>query len=225
MFDDAAWARFSFAPIREAEALGAVCTCEGFQSLLSGGPFVYAANHMSLLETIVLPAALLAFSPLAVVVKRSLLSYPVFGGPLRAVRPIAVSRRDARRDLLTVLEEGSARLASGQSVLLFPQATRTAVFDPQRFNSLGAKLARRAGRPLVPVALRTDFAAAGRFLRDIGPIDPGRPIRFAAGAPLPPTGHGRSLHAACLAFLHQRLRSWGLPVAPLPAAETPGEGS
>ena len=37
-----------------------------------------------------------------------------------------------------VLEGGAERLAAGTSLIVFPQTTRTADFDPSRFNSIGA---------------------------------------------------------------------------------------
>jgi len=214
VFDDAAWSALGFRMIAGAERLGGTVTCEGFGPWRDLPPArVYVANHMSLFETIALPAMLLAYGPLTIVVKESLLHYPLFGIPMRATRPIAVTRRDARRDLQTVLTEGEARLRAGGSVLLFPQATRAAAFDPRLFNSLGAKLADRAGVPLLPVAVRTDFAGIGTWMKDFGPVDPARPVRFAAGPVLLPDRPARERHRETLAFLSRTLSGWGLPVA------------
>ncbi len=213
-FDDAAWARIVHVAWREAERMGAVITCEGFGHVNAvRGPVVYAANHMSMLETLILPMILLAHSPLSVVLKKSLLRYPVFGPPLALTRPIAVTRKNARNDLATVLREGRARLDDGRSVLLFPQATRRAVFDAAQFNSLGDKLARQAGVPLVPVALQTDFQGVGRVLKDFGRVDPSRPIRFAFGPALADGAGKGGRHRQCVAFIEECLRAWGLPVA------------
>lgn len=213
-FDEAAWARIVYVAWREAERMGAVITCEGFGHVCGvRGPVVYAANHMSMLETLILPAILLAHSPLSIVLKKSLLHYPVFGPPLARIRPVVVTRKNARDDLVTVFKEGRARLAEGRSVLLFPQATRRAVFDATHFNSLGDKLARQAGVPLVPVALQTDFQGIGRVIKDFGQVDPSRPIRFAFG-PVLTDGIARGeRHRQCVAFIEERLRAWNLPVA------------
>ncbi|MBM4163184.1 MAG: 1-acyl-sn-glycerol-3-phosphate acyltransferase [Lentisphaerae bacterium] len=214
LFDTAGWARVVFDTWREAEKMGAVITVEGFDALRDvRGPVVYAANHMSMLETLLLPAALLAHSPLSIVLKRSLLSYPVFGAPLRRIQPITVTRRSARDDLRTVLETGRLRLEAGRSVLLFPQATRRSVFQAEQFNSMGDKLARAAGVPLVPVALKTDFQGIGRVLKDFGMVDPARPIRFALGPALSDTLAKGERHRRCVAFIEERLRAWGMPVA------------
>ncbi|MBN1557446.1 MAG: 1-acyl-sn-glycerol-3-phosphate acyltransferase [Lentisphaerae bacterium] len=212
------WMRCAYETLRAAERCGAQVIVEqaGLQAQV-GGPAVYTANHMSLLETFLLPALLiLPFHDVTVVLKRDLMRYPLFGPILRAVKPIAVGRRDAREDLRTVLHEGAAVLRRGRSIVVFPQATRTAHFDPQRFNSLGAKLAARAGAPLIPVALRTDFHGIGRIVRDAGPVRRDRTVRFRFGAPLDVHGNGRAAHEASVAFIVAALREWGVPVASAP---------
>ncbi len=213
LFDTAGWASVVFATWRKAERMGAVITVEGFDALRDvRGPVVYAANHMSMLETLILPAVLLAHSPLSIVLKQSLLSYPIFGAPLQRIRPITVTRTSAREDLRAVLDTGRQRLEAGRSVLLFPQATRRAVFDAEQFNSMGDKLARAAGVPLVPVALKTDFQEIGRVLKDFGRVDPARPIRFALGPALSDTPAKGERHRRCVTFIEERLRTWGLPM-------------
>jgi 1-acyl-sn-glycerol-3-phosphate acyltransferase len=213
-YDFRVWAMDSFIILRGAERLGGVVTVDGFAARAAhAGPVVYAANHMSALETTLLPGILTPFDETAVVLKDTLLRYPFFGALCRAIAPIVVTRRNPRADLQAVFEQGTAALRHGRSVLLFPQATRQPVFHAQRFNSMGAKLARAAGVPLVPLALRTDFQGLGRVIKDMGPVDPARPIRFRAGPPLPPSLPPRELHQQCVAFVEAQLREWGVPVS------------
>ena len=207
------WAKDSLTILQSVERFGGTVVCEGFAPRAAcSGPVVYVANHMSMLETMLLPCLLTSFSPVAIVLKSSLLHYPFFGSLCRAIAPIVVSRHNVRADLQAVLEQGRAKLAAGSSVLLFPQGTRMAVFQPRRFNSMGTKLAQAAGVPLVPIALQTDFVGLGRILRDLGPIDPSRTVRFSAGPLLAPDTPPRVLHQQCLAFIAGRFREWGVPV-------------
>ena len=213
-FDREAMALRSFDILRATERLGAMVTFEGFLPRAAyAGPVVYAANHMSMLETMLLPGALSAFGPLAIVLKESLLHYPCLGSALRALAPIVVSRHDPRSDLKAVLDQGRDKLASGASVLLFPQATRSVVFHPTAFNSLATKLAQAAAVPLVPIALQTDLAGLGTWLKDFGPVDPSRPVRFAAGAPIPPATPARQMQQQCIVFLTEQLTKWGMTAA------------
>ncbi|HNX32985.1 MAG TPA: lysophospholipid acyltransferase family protein [Kiritimatiellia bacterium] len=206
------WAKTCMASVAFAEKLGGVVTFEGFEQRAAyKGPVVYVSNHMSTLETMVFPTTLLSFGKLAIVLKKSLTEIPLVGTAALAVGSIAVTRKNAREDLKTVLEEGAKRLAEGHSVLLFPQGTRQAVFDGKKFNSLGSKLAERAGVPVVPLAVKTDFLKTGKWIKDFGEVDPNKPIRFVCGPVLPAALGARATHDQSVAFIGGQLKAWGLP--------------
>ena len=208
------WAEICSASIRFAERLGATVTFEGFERRGAyDGPVVYVSNHMSTLETMVYPTALNAFGKLAIILKKSLEDIPLVGAASRAVGSIAVTRKNARADLVTVLEQGARRIADGSSVLLFPQGTRQTVFEAKRFNTLGAKLAERAKVPLVPLAVRTDFLQTGKLIKDFGIVDPRKPILFACGPVLMPDMGAKKMHEKSVAFIEGKIKAWGLPVA------------
>jgi 1-acyl-sn-glycerol-3-phosphate acyltransferase len=208
------WAEICMASVAFAEKLGGVVTFEGFeQRSAHQGPVVYVANHMSTLETMVFPTTLLSFGKLSIVLKASLDKMPLVGASTHTVGCIGVSRKNAREDLKTVLEEGAKRLATGSSVLLFPQGTRQSVFDGKKFNSLGSKLAERAGVPVVPLAVKTDFLQTGKWIKDFGPVDPNKPIRFACGPVLLPALGARKMHEQSVAFIEGKIKEWGLPIA------------
>lgn len=212
-FDRRAWAGQGYAAQRLVEQMGGQVRYEGFAPAAAvSGPMVWVANHMSMLETFVLPSALLTFGDLGVVVKRSLTHYPLFGPTLRAIDPIAVSRSNPRADLKQVLQEGLAMLRQGRSVLLFPQATRMRKLDTRLFNSMGVKLAQRANVPVVPVALCTDFSTPGRWIRELGPVYPDLPVRFAASAPIGPDLHPRAWQQQIVSAIAEKLLAWGYPV-------------
>lgn len=205
-----AFSTLSFRIVKCVESTGATVGVEGTANLARSGaaPRVFVANHSSLLETFHLPCILGAFGPLTIVAKRSLSKYPLFGECLKAVHPILLERKSARHDLAETLSQGRRHLSDGRSVLLFPQGTRTAVFDPRKFNSLGAKLAREAGVALVPVACKTDFAVPGRLIKDLGPIDPSKTVRYAIGQELSPSLPQPELQKACTDFISQTLGRW-----------------
>ena len=128
---------------RSLEAVGVRFEVSGVEGVdWSNGPFVFAANHMSAMETQILPSILSPAAPCTFVVKSSLMGYPVFGAVLKAFDPIVVERADPRADLRQVLHEGGKRLAAGMSVIVFPQAHRTEAFDRKGFNTIGVRLAR-----------------------------------------------------------------------------------
>ena len=213
LYDRETWASSSFGVVKIVESAGGRFRISGLQSMTKQkGPVVFIANHMSLVDTLILPCILLAFSHITFVVKESLLKYPVFGTILQAVNPIAVTRRNPREDLKVVLNTGKALLSKGYSVVIFPQATRSDTFDSTTFNSLGVKLARQAGVPVVPIALKTDFQQNGRIIKDMGPIDPRKILYLKFGEPVTVENAGRDAHRAVVDFIEQNLRAWGADV-------------
>jgi len=122
---------------------------------------------------------------------------------------IAVSRKNPREDFKVVLREGHKFISGGGFVLIFPQATRSIGFDVQGFNTLGVKLASKAGVPVIPVAIKTDFQGNGKLIKDMGPIDPSKMLYFKFGEPMAVEGKGRAAHQFVVEFIAENLKSWG----------------
>lgn len=216
----------AFNMVLATESTGADVMFEGFEKLsaLNGGAFVAVCNHISLMETMVMPAVFFAFNNTAVVAKRSLAKYPGFGTIIHSTRSILIDRKNARQDLAEVIKQGTDLLKDGVSVLLFPQGSRSIEFNPRKFNSLGAKLASKAGVPVVPIACKTDMAICGVGpFKDLGPIDPSRPVKFSMGPILDSSMPQRDIQNACTDFISGKLREWGLPVTDSPSPESTGE--
>ena len=208
-YGEAEWVDSSLDIINALEHAGCRLHIEGMDGMRAlTGPAVFVANHMSTLETFVLPALINPVRRCTFVIKPSLMDYPVFGHVMRSRDPIVVTRDNPRQDLQTVLDEGAKRLGTGTSIVLFPQTTRSASFDATKFNSLGVKLAKNAGVPIVPVALKTDAWANGRLLKDFGPVYPHLPIHIRFAAPIAIDGNGRAAHDAAVTFIASHLAAW-----------------
>jgi 1-acyl-sn-glycerol-3-phosphate acyltransferase len=208
------WVASSLETLRGLEEIG--CTVEingvdNFRTLDS--PCVFIGNHMSTLETMVLPCIISQFKDSTFVVKQSLVDYPVFKHIMRSRDPITVGRTNPREDLKAVFEGGEARLKKGVSIVIFPQTTRTEVFDPAEFNTIGIKLAKRAGVPVVPVALKTDAWGNGKYLKDYGKIDPSKKVWFEFGKPMAIAGRGDEEHQQIIEFISGKLKEWGGQIA------------
>jgi len=169
---------------------------------------VFVSNHMSILETFVLPCLIQPYCDVTFVVKESLLSFPYFKHVMRNRNPIVVGRANPREDLRTVLEEGQNRLNANISVIIFPQTTRSINFDPQTFNSLGVKLAKRGKVPVIPVALKTDAWGNGRKFKDFGKIRPAKLVHISFGDPLLVQGSGKEEHKYVVDFIAKKLDSY-----------------
>ncbi|MBI5632480.1 MAG: 1-acyl-sn-glycerol-3-phosphate acyltransferase [Nitrospirae bacterium] len=203
------WAESSFEIIRALENIGASIDISGLENLKNfDGPAVFISNHMSTLETLVLPSIIQPLKPVTFVVKESLVKMPVFGPIMRARDPILVGRTNAREDLRAVLEEGTKKLRNGQSIVVFPQSTRSFIFNPEEFNSLGIKLALKANVPVVPIALKTDAWGIGKKIKDFGPIDIRKKIYFAFGERMIIQNRGADEHQKIIQFITEHLKTW-----------------
>lgn len=226
VYDNRMFGLSSLRFLRLLEACGGKVRIEGVNEVSpSACPVVFASNHMSLLETILLPCILLSHGSLSNVVKESLLSYPFLGTVLRTHEPICVTRRNPREDLKQVLVQGTRVLQGGRSVLVFPQATRTPYVSPRQFNSLAVKLAARAGVPVVPLALKTDWHGIGRVLKDIGPLHRDRVVHVKMGAPRNAADDPRSAQNDVIHFIVGNVRAWGGEVREAQTADNNKQGS
>ena len=208
------WAHFCFVSLQKAEAFGTKVAFDGWEKRRDyKGPVVYLCNHMSTLETILLPFTLLTFGPFNVVVKASLSHLPGLERAADHMGLIPIGRTSPREDLMTIFRVGGERIAQGISVLIFAQGTRQPVFARKGWSSIGAKLAEKAGVPAMPIAVKTDIQPTrpdGKgWLKDFGTVDPSKDIRVRCGPVL--TGTSREMHAASFDWIKTQLDEWGLP--------------
>jgi len=209
LYDSGAWCASSLEVLRALEYVGVNIEITGADNFLTlDGPCVFVANHMSTLETFVLPSIIGPFKSLTFVVKQGLVDYPVFKYVMRSRDPITVRRENPRDDLRAVLEGGAEKLKAGWSLIIFPQSTRYSTFDPKVFNSMGIKLAKRANVPVIPIALKTDAWAEGKHIKDFGRVYPSKKVHFAFGKPLLVKDRGTEEHNEVISFIISKLKEW-----------------
>jgi 1-acyl-sn-glycerol-3-phosphate acyltransferase len=208
-YDSDAWTASSLEIVRLLEAVGGRYVIENtmpYRNLES--PCVFIGNHMSTLESFSLPSMIRPYRKVIYVIKKSLAEFPLFGPVAAARSPILVGRVNPKEDFKAVIEGGMDSLKRGVSVIVFPQTTRSLRLDPDSFNSIGVKLAKRARVPIVPIAIRSDCWGLGKWLKDFGRIHPDRPIRFSYGDPIEVEGNGRKTHQDIVDFITGKLDSW-----------------
>lgn len=208
-YDGRMWADSSLEVLRLLERVGMRVEIDGLEELTRfEGPCVIIGNHMSMMETLILPVMVQPLKPVTFVVKESLLTYPVFHHVMRSRNPVAVTRNNPRQDLKIVLEEGEDRLSKGISIIVFPQTTRTNTFDPVQMSSIGVKLAKKADVPVVPLALKTDAWTNGKFIKDFGRLSVGQRVFFAFGPHLRVVGKGNDELRIVTDFIGAKLAGW-----------------
>ena len=201
---------YSNGNFRLVERCGAKIHLRGLDNLraVQNEPVVLIGNHMSLLETAVFHSIAREYVDFGFIIKESLERVPFFRHIVKALGSVAVSRTNPREDLKAVLTRGKSVLQNGRSIIVFPQSTRSEVFDPEKFNTIGIKLAKSAGVKVVPFALKTDFLACGKYLKDLGPVHPEKDVYFEFAEPLTITGNGQEQHQQIIDFISSRLEQW-----------------
>jgi len=203
------WIQSSLNVTAALESVGVTIRAENLHAFRNlDTPCVFVGNHMSTLETFVLPCLIRPYRRATFVVKEGLVTYPFFKHVMISRNPIVVGRSNPREDLRNVMVQGEERLRSGMSVIIFPQTTRIMDFDRKQFNTMGVKLAKRSQVPVVPIALKTDAWGVGKWIKDLGKIDPTRTVRIAFGNPLDVSGNDKAAHQAVIDFITKNLDAW-----------------
>ena len=122
---------------------------EGREHLQRKGPAIFVFNHQSLLDSLVL-AHLLRKDAVAFC-KKEMATNPLLGPLLRQLDTVFVDREDKNQS--AVLQQALAVLASGRSLVIAPEGTRSVLGEIQSFKHGAFFLARKAGVPLVPIVL------------------------------------------------------------------------
>jgi 1-acyl-sn-glycerol-3-phosphate acyltransferase len=113
-------------------------------------PYIVMANHASMID---IWAVFLAVPiPLRFIAKKQLGAIPLFGWAMRAGRFIFIDRQNAASARRSI-DEAARRIAAGQSVVIFPEGTRTRDGRLNPFKKGGFHLALDSGADIVPVAI------------------------------------------------------------------------
>jgi 1-acyl-sn-glycerol-3-phosphate acyltransferase len=164
-----------------ALTIGARITMHGTENVERGRPYVYMANHSSLIDT----PALFAYLPyqFKIMAKKELFYVPFMGWHLWTSGNFPIERGDARRTARSVRAtiEG---VRAGKSLAVFPEGTRTPDGRLQEFKPGTFKIAMRAGVPIVPVTIRGTYALLPKTT--LAPR-PGR-VDVFIGTPIPTAG-------------------------------------
>jgi len=209
VYDTKAWADSSYYIFRFIENSGGRFHITGMENIpKEPDPVVFIGNHMSTLETMILPCLIAPHREVTFVVKESLVSHPLFGHVMRSRDPIVVGRTDPRKDLEEVMTKGPELLSKGTSIVIFPQSTRSSQFKPEEFNTLGVKLAKKMNVKVVPVALKTDFWGQGRVIKELGPLDNKKTIYFRFGEPFEVKSSGKEENQKIVEFIQSSLEEW-----------------
>ena len=166
--------RHIFASIWCGFVLGWLQICCGVKYIVYGlenlpnTPAVILANHQSSWETILFYKLVFPVSP---ILKKELTKIPFWGWSMRLLKPIAIDRSKPRGAGRSVLLQGIDRIQSGNSIIVFPEGSRSNYGSVKRFSRGGAKLAIAANTSIIPIAHNAGYCwPAHQFIKRPGVV-------------------------------------------------------
>lgn len=146
-------------------------------------PVVVASNHASNID----PPLVGSIWPtqLRYLAKDSLFNAPLFGAAIRALGAVPVVREDGQR-AGAVMKLLLDRLSVGESVLVFPEGSRSRDGKLQKLEGGVAFLSVKAGVPLVPVYISGSHDVCGPGAKFPRPSK----LRVSIAPPISPGGDG-----------------------------------
>lgn len=113
------------------------------------GPAVIVSNHLSLVDIVVLYGL---YRPFKWVSKEENFKLPIVGWNMRLNGYVSLAR-GSRGSIRDMMVRSLEILRQGSPLLIFPEGTRSTTGELQGFKMGAFTLARRAGCPVIPVAL------------------------------------------------------------------------
>jgi 1-acyl-sn-glycerol-3-phosphate acyltransferase len=190
---------------RWARAMLRICGVKvrvhGGGGILPGQNYIFACNHISLLDSPSLVAHLP--KPLCFVAKKELFSVPFMGWYLGKQGHVPIERGDPKAALRSLNEAAKAIETDRKSVLMFPEGTRSKDGVMLPFKEGMALLAIRSGTPVIPVAIRgTQQVMPSKALK----ITPGS-VDLFIGEPIEVRGYETKQRAELTARVESAVRA------------------
>lgn len=182
---------------------GVRVTVDGAGNIPRDGPVIFLSNHQGAFDI----PALQGYIPVQFrwVAKKSLFKIPVIGWTMFLAGHIGIDRDNAAEAMRNI-EEASAKIRGGTSVLVFPEGTRSDTGALLPFKRGAFVLVSKSAVPVVPVAIHgtKDILKRGGYY-----INPSE-VRISFGAPLAPQeGGGKDMRQAARRAIEGLMQAQG----------------
>jgi len=125
-------------------------TIEGREKIRRDEAYVMVANHLSLLDILVI---FRLFSHFKWVSKIENFRVPFIGWNMSLNRYIKLKRGD-RESVIKMMEACEKTLGEGNSIMMFPEGTRSPTGKMRAFKPGAFEIAVNTGRPILPIAIQ-----------------------------------------------------------------------
>lgn len=139
---------------------------EGREKILKEEAYVMISNHQSIIDILLVNVLGNSFRWVS---KTENYRVPILGTSMILARYIEIERGN-KESVIRMMEQAKETLATGISVMMFPEGTRSRGDDPGPFKTGAFQLAIETGRPILPIVLD-----------GTGKVLPKKGLRFSSG--------------------------------------------
>ena len=126
---------------------------KGSENLIKNEKFFIACSHQSMFETFYLQTI---FNSPIFILKKELLSIPIFGWYLKKIKSISIDRNKINKENLHFYEKIKMSIKStDRPIIIFPQATRVAADDRSQFKKGASRIYETLNIKCQPVAINS----------------------------------------------------------------------
>ncbi len=135
--------------------LSAKIIIKGKNNIINNSKFFIACSHQSIFETFYLQTI---FNSPIFILKKELLSIPIFGWYLKKIGCISIQRNKITKDNLNFFDEISKIISnSNRPLIIFPQGTRVLPHERPLFKKGASKIYEKLEIPCQPVAINSGY--------------------------------------------------------------------
>ncbi len=139
------------------------------------GPVVIVGNHQSYFDILIIQGYVPKLA--GFIAKKELSKIPILNGWMKRLHCIFINRKSLR-DSYQTIEDGIQSLKQGNSLIIFPEGTRSRSAQMGRFKGGSFKLATLSGTPILPISIKDSYKIyeekkkvhPGRVLLTIHPV-------------------------------------------------------
>ena len=127
---------------------------KGSENLIRNEKFFIACSHQSMFETFFLQTI---FNSPIFILKKELLSIPIFGVYLKKIGSISIDRDRTTKENLGFIEKIKTSVSSKRPIIIFPQATRMTPEDRTPFKKGVSRIYKNLEIKCQPVAINSGY--------------------------------------------------------------------
>ncbi|MEE8637598.1 MAG: lysophospholipid acyltransferase family protein [Candidatus Margulisiibacteriota bacterium] len=165
------WARFALA------FSGIKVSVSGLENIPRERGLIFASNHQSFVDTVLTLTSIP--TNFRVLAAKKYFRVPILGRGWRKAGYILVDQ-DSPSSFFHILKKTIEIIKAGESVLIFPEGTRSKNGKLGEFKHASLLPALRSGAPIIPIAISGSFDILPRGTWIIYP----RPVKFSFGKPI-----------------------------------------